>query len=331
MIAIIYKNYGTPDVLKIQEINKPVPKENEVLVRVCATSVNFGDLMARNFNNITANEFNMPYLFYIIARFSFGINKPKINVLGNSFSGVIEGVGKNVTQFSTGASVFGYTGEKMGAYAEYLCLPANGILAEKPTNFTYEEASAVPYGAVMAIGLLKNIKIKNDHKVLIVGASGGIGMAAVQIVKNHYGAIVTGVCGTQRVEVVEKLGADKVIDYEKYDFTKSADTYDLIIDILGKGSFAVYKNLLKPNGICLYASFKTKKLMQMIWTTFTKGKKIKCGLAEPKKDDLIFIKHMIEEDKYKTIIDKCFALAQTDEAHRYIESGKSKGNVVIRV
>lgn len=330
MKAIVYNEYGTPDVLKIQEIEKPVPQKNEVLIKVCATSVNYGDLIARNFKNTRAQEFNMPFLFYILARLSFGLNKPKIQILGNSFSGVIESVGDNVRRFNTGAPVFGYTGEKMGAYAEYLCMPEHGILAEKPLNMSHEEASTIPYGAVMAASLLKKIKIKKGHKVLIVGASGGIGIAAVQLARYHYGAEVTGVCGTQRVAFVKKLGADKVIDYEKDDFTKTGDTFDFIIDILGKGTFASYTALLKQKGTCLFASFKTKKLFQMIWTSLLGHKKVVCALANPQVDDFIFVKRMIEEGRYKTIVDKSFALKQTDEAHSYMETKMNKGNVVIK-
>ena len=331
MKAIVYTEYGDPDVLKIEEIEKPVPKSNEVLIKVHAVSVNFGDLIARNFKNISAKEFNMPLLFWILARLSFGFSKPKKTVLGNSFSGNIESIGNKVKLFNIGVSVFGYTGEKMGSYAEYLCMPENGILSEKPINMTFEEASVVPYGAVMAFSLLKKVNIQKGHKVLIVGASGGIGIAAVQLVKHHYGAEVTGVCGTQRVTFVKKHGADKVIDYETDDYTKSEDTYDFVIDILGGGSFASYKTLLKQNGICLFASFKTKKLIQMVWTSLSRHKKVVCALANPKVEDFIFIRRMIEEGRYKTIIDKKFALKQTDEAHSYVERRMNRGNVVIKI
>lgn len=329
MKAIVYKKYGSPDVLHIQEIEKPLPEENEVIVKVHATSVNYGDLMARNFKNISPKEFNMPLLFWIIARFSFGFNKPKTQVLGNTFSGVIDSVGNKVKQFKKGDAVFGYTGVKMGAYAEYLSMFGNGILATKPSNMTYEEASIIPYGSIMALDLLKKVNIQKGYKVLIIGASGSIGSAAVQIAKHHFEAEVTGVCGTQRVEFVKKLGADKVIDYETENFTKNAETYDIIFDILGIGSFPSFKTLLKPNGICLFASFKTKKLLQMVWTTLTGQNKVVCAIANPKVADLIFIKGLIEAGKIKSIIDKRYTLEQTAEAHRYIEDKEKKGNVVI--
>ena len=331
MKAIVYTEYGCPDVLKIEEIEKPFPKENEVLIKVHAVSVNFGDLIARNFKNISAKEFNMPLLFWILARFSFGFSKPKKKVLGNSFSGNIESVGNKVKLFKKGEQVFGFIGEKMGAYAEYLCMPENGILASKPSDMTLEEASIIPYGALMAINISKKVNIQKGQKVLIIGASGGIGSAAVQLAKHHFGAEVTGVCGTQRMTVVKNLGADKVIDYEKEDFTKNEETYDLIIDILGKGTFSSYKNSLNQNGIYLLASFKTKKLLQMLWTAITGQKKVVCAIASPTTQDLHFIKQLIEDGKIKSIIDKSFSLEETVEAHRYVESGMKRGDVVIKV
>lgn len=331
MKAIVCKKYGRPDVLYIQEIEKPLPKENEVIVKVHAASVNYGDLMARNFKNISPKEFNMPFLFWIFARFSFGLKKPKINILGNSFSGVIETVGCKVEKFKVGDAVFGYAGEKMGAYAEYLCLSENEILITKPSNMTFEEASVIPYGAIMSICLLKKANIQKGQKVLVVGASGGIGSAAIQLAKNYFGAEVTGVCSTLRVEYVKKLGAEKVIDYKQEDFTKNGETYDLIFDILGKGTFSSYKNSLNQNAIYLLASFKTKKLLQMLWTAITGQKKVVCAIASPATQDLHFIKQLIEDGKIKSIIDKSFSLEETVEAHSYVESGMKRGDVVIKV
>lgn len=331
MKAIVYTEYGDPDVLKIQEVEKPYPKSNEVLVRIHAVSVNYGDLIGRNFKNISAREFNMPLLFWIVARFGFGLKNPKRKILGNTFAGEIEMIGNDVKQFSEGEQVFGYKGEKMECYAEYLCMPENGIISLKPSNMTYEEASVVPYGTIMALNLLKKANIQRGEKVLIVGASGGIGSAAVQLAKYHFGADVTGVSGTAGTEFVNNLGADKVIDYKKEDFTKSKETYDLIFDILGKGTFSAYKPLLNHKGIYLLASFKTKKLLQMLWTSIVGGKKVVCALAVPKTEDLIFVKTLIEEGKIKSIIDKCFPLEQSADAHKYIESENRRGNVVIKV
>ena len=331
MKAIVYTEYGDPDVLKIKEAEKPYPKGNEVLIRIRAVSVNYGDIIARNFKNISGREFNMPLLFWIFARFAFGIKNPRIKILGNTFAGEIEKIGNDVKQFREGDQVFGYTGEKMGGYAEYLCMPENGIIAVLPSNMTYDEASVVPYGTIMALTLLKKANIQKGQKVLIIGASGGIGSAAVQLAKYYFGAEVTGVCSTAGIEFVRNLGADEVIDYKKEDFTRSKETYNLIFDILGKGSFSSYKPLLTHKGIYLLASFKTKKLLQMIWTLMFGGKKIVCALVTPKTEDLIFVKKLIEEGKIKSLIDRYFPLEQTAEAHKYIESGNRRGNVVITI
>lgn len=328
MKAIMYTEYGAPDVLQLQEVEKPTPKDNELLIRVHAVSVNIGDIWARNFKAITPSKFSMPGLFWLPARMYFGFSKPKVNILGNEFSGQVESVGKNVKLFKPGEAVFGYRGQSMGANAEYICVPENGLVAIKPSNMTYEEAAVVPYGALTALNLLRNVNIQPGQKVLINGASGGIGSAAVQLAK-YYGAEVTGVCGTPRMEFVKSLGADHVIDYTKEDFTKNGKTYDLIFDIMGKSSFAKCKNSLNENGRYLLASFKMKQLFQMFWTSMMGGKKVLCALSGEKVEDLLFIKELVEKKKIKSIIDKRFSLEQTAEAHHYVETGQKKGNVVI--
>jgi len=330
MKAILNTEYGSPDVFHLTEIEKPLPKDNEILIRIHATSVNFGDTMARNFKAITPHQFNMPFLIWLMAKISFGLKKPKITILGNEFAGEIEAIGSEVKIFRLGDHVFGYTGEKMGAYAEYLSIPENGVLAIKPPNLTYVEAAGVPYGAIMALSLLRRVNIKPGQKVLINGASGGIGSAAVQIAKN-FGAEVTGVCSTQKVEFLRSIGTDKVIDYTKEDFIKNGETYDLIFDILGRSSFSRCKSSLKPNGIHLFASFKMKQLLQMLMPSRSGGRKVICALSPVKGEDLVSIKELIEEGKFKPIIDRCFPLEQIAEAHRYVEKGHKKGNVVISV
>jgi NADPH:quinone reductase-like Zn-dependent oxidoreductase len=254
MKAIVYTEYGTPDVLGLKEITKPAPKDNEVLIRNYAASINFGDLMARNFKAISPSKFNMPLFFWLPARLALGFNKPRNHILGNEFAGEVEAVGKAVTCFKPGDQVFGYLGQSMGAYAEYLCLSENGVMAIKPANITYEEAAVLPYGAIMALSLLRKANLQPGQKVLINGASGGIGSAAVQIAR-HLGAEVTGVCGTPRLDFVKSLGAAMVIDYTKEDFTQNGETYDLIFDILGRSSFSRCQNSLKQNGRYLLASF----------------------------------------------------------------------------
>jgi len=330
MKAIVYKNYGSPEVLHLADVEKPLPRDNEVLIRVHATSVNFGDSMARNFKAISPRQFNMPFLFWLMAKISFGLNQPKITVLGNEFAGEIEAVGNNVNRFKQGDQVFGYTGEKMGAYAEYLCLPENGVLAIKPSNLTYEEAAVVPYGALMAISLLRRANIRPGQKVLINGASGGIGSAAVQIAR-YLGAEVTGVCSTSKVEFVKSLGAAEVIDYTKEDFTQNGETYDLIFDILGRSSISRCKSSLKPNGIHLFASFKMKQLLQMLWTSRSGGKKVICALGPGSVETLYSVKALIEAGKIKAFIDLSYPLEQIAEAHAYVEEGHKRGNVVISV
>lgn len=330
MKAIVCTKYGPPEVLELQDVEKPVPKDNEVLIRVHATSVNFGDLLARNFKDISPGKFSMPLLFWFFAKIAFGYGKPRINILGSEFAGEIESAGKDVKSFKKGDQVFGYLGQSMGAYAEYLCMPEDECVAIKPANMTYEEAAVVPYGAIMALNLLRKMNIQPGQKVLINGASGGIGSAAVQIAK-YFGAEVTGVCSTPRLEFVKSLGADKVIDYAKEDFTQNGETYDLIFDILGKSSFSRCKTSLKQNGRYLLASFKMKQLFQMLRTKMIGSKKVICALAIDKQEDLVFIKELIEAGKIKSVIDRCYPLEQAAEAHRYVDSGHKKGNVVITV
>jgi NADPH:quinone reductase-like Zn-dependent oxidoreductase len=331
MKAIVYTEYGPPDVLQFKEVEKPTPKADEVLIRVYATTVNYGDLLARNYREISPRNFNMPWLFWFFAKVYFGFRKPKITILGSEFAGHVESVGKDVTSFKQGDPVFGYLGQSMGAYAEYLSMPATGVLAIKPNNMTYEEAAVVPYGAIMALGLLRKVEIQPGQRLLIIGASGAIGSAAVQLAKSHPGVEVTGICGTPRLEFVKSLGADKVIDYTKEDFTKNNETYDLIFDILGKSSFSRCASLLKENGRYLLASFKMKQLFQMLWTSMTGSKRVICALAPGGAKDLIAVKELIEAGKIRAVIDRRFPLEQAAEAHRYVEQAHKKGEVVITV
>jgi NADPH:quinone reductase-like Zn-dependent oxidoreductase len=270
----------------------------------------------------------MPLPLMILTRLYFGFNKPKISILGSEFAGEVVATGKEVKRFKQGDPVIGYLGQRMGAYAEYLCVPEDGMVVIKPVNMTFAEAAVVPYGAIMAASLLRKGNLQKGHKVLINGASGGIGSAAVQLAR-YYGAEVTGVCGTPRVEYVKSLGADKVIDYTKEDFTQNGETYDLIFDVLGKSTFSRCKKSLKPNGIYLLASFKMKQLFQMLWTRMTGDKKVICSITSEDRQDLEFIREIIEAGKFKSIVDKSFPLEQAAEAHRYVEAGRKKGNVVI--
>jgi NADPH:quinone reductase-like Zn-dependent oxidoreductase len=271
----------------------------------------------------------MPFPFWLLNGAFFGFRKPRITTLGAEFAGEIESVGKDVRLFGKGDQVFGYRGQSMGANAEYLCMPEDGCVATKPANMSYEEAAAVPFGAMVALSLLRKVDIQPGQKVLVNGASGGIGSAAVQLAKSHFGAEVTGVCSTPRLELVKSLGADKVIDYTEEDFTNSGETYDLVFDILGKSSFSRVKGSLSENGRYLLASFKMRQLFQMLWTSMTGSKKVICAMGSDKVEDLITIKELIEAGKIRSVIDRRYPLEQTAEAHRYFESGDKKGHIVI--
>jgi NADPH:quinone reductase-like Zn-dependent oxidoreductase len=328
MKVIIYESYGSPEVLKLIEMNRPIPKENEILIKNRAASVNYGDTLARNFKDVTPGKFNMPFLFWIMARSFFGFSKPKIKILGSEFSGDVETIGKSVTKFKKGDKVFGYRGQSMGTYAEYFVVPEKSVVALKPGNITYEEAAAVPGGSMVALFILRKLNIHKGQKILVVGASGGNGNFAVQIAKN-YGAEVTGVCGTNRVDFIKALGADKVIDYTKEDFTNNGEKYDIILDVLGRTGFSKCKNSLTENGKYVLVSFKVKQLLQMMWTSIFSSKKVICVLSPQRPEDLLAVSKMIEEGKIKSILDKTFPKEQAAEAHRYVEQGSKKGNVVI--
>jgi NADPH:quinone reductase-like Zn-dependent oxidoreductase len=330
MKAIVFTEYGSPDVLQLKEVEKPTPKDDEILIRIFATSVNFGDIAARNFGNISHRDFFMPLPFWLIGKIQFGISKPKNTILGNELAGEVEAVGKDVTSFKQGDQVFGYPFNKMRAYAEYRCMPEDGLVGMKPANMTYEEAAVVPYGALMALDLLRKVNIQSGQKVLINGASGGIGSAVVQLAK-HYGAEVTGVCGTPRLEFVKSLGADQVIDYTKEDFTQNGETYDLILDVLGKSSFSRCKGSLKQKGNYVLTSFKMRDVVDMLRTSVTGSKKVICAILVAKPEDLIVTKELVEAGKLRAVIDKSFPLEQTAEAHRYIEAGHKKGYIAITV
>jgi NADPH:quinone reductase-like Zn-dependent oxidoreductase len=330
MKAIVYSEYGAPEVLRLKEVEKPAPKDNEIQVRVRATSITVGDLWARNFKAISPREFSMPFPLWLPSRMFFGISKPRISILGSEFAGEVESVGKDVKKFKKGDAVLGYRGQSMGANAEFLCISENGMVTHKPVNMSHEEAATVPYGALTALSLLRKVNVQAGQNVLVIGASGSIGSAAVQLAK-HFGAKVTGVCSTAGLDFVKSLGADKVIDYTKEDFTQNGETYDLIFDVTRKSSFSQCGNSLKPNGIYLLASFKMKQVFQMLQTARSDGRKVVCALSSEKIEDLDFIKELVEAGKFKSVIDKRYPLEQMAEAHRYAETGGKRGNVVITI
>lgn len=328
MKAIVYERYGPPEVLRSEDMEKPVPKENEILIRVRATTVNYGDLTARNFAAIKPGEFNMPAPLWLPARLSFGLRKPRNKILGSEFSGEVVAVGNNVTAYKPGDSVFGYRGQRMGCYAEYLCVAEKSMLDVKPAGLSHEAAVCLPYGGIMAMGLLEKVDIKKGDSVMVIGASGGIGSRAVQLA-GHFGATVTGVAGTPRLDYVKSLGAVRVIDYSRENPTDGGEAYDLVFDILGRYSFSRVKRILKPGGRYLLASFKTGKLLRMLISTFIGDKKVICALASEKREYLVRIRELAEAGKLRTTIGRTFPLEQAAAAHRYVESGRKKGPVVL--
>lgn len=331
MKAVIYNEYGSPDVLRLADVEKPTPKDNEVLVRIRAVNVNYGDLLARKLGTISMREFTMPSIFWPIAKLSFGLRTPKQPILGNEFTGDIEAVGAAVTQFNVGDAVIAYRGEHMGAYAEYACVAESGVIIRKPASLSYEEAATLPYGALTALGVLKKARVEAGQKVLVNGASGSIGAGVVQLAK-HMGAHVTGVCGTAKQGMVKALGADRVLDYTRDDFTTMGEQYDVIIDVLGRQTFGRCKKVLTANGRLVLASFKLRQVLQNMWTARFSRKKLVCALVTSyDAKDLAPIMEMVEAGIYTTVIDRTFPLAQTAEAHRYAETGRNTGRVIITV
>jgi NADPH:quinone reductase-like Zn-dependent oxidoreductase len=324
MKAIVYTQYGPPDVLQLKEVEKPVPKDNEVLIRVYATTVTTGDVNARGFTF-------MPPGFGPLARIMFGLRKPKKNILGTELAGEIVSVGRDVSKFQVGDQVFALDGFGMGCYAEYRCMPEDGTVALKPPNLTCEEAAALSFGGTTALGSLRRGKLQGGQKVLINGASGGVGTAAVQLAK-HFEAEVTGVCSAANVELVKSLGADHVIDYTKEDFTQGGETYDLILDtVVGKSSFSRCKASLKPGGRYLAVAGGMPAMVQMLWTSLIGNKKVIAVGAAEQAEDLRFLAELAETGEFRPVIDRCYSLEQIAEAHRYVDKGHKKGNVVITV
>lgn len=320
MRAVVCTRYGPPDVLQLQEVEKPTPKDNEVRIKVRATTVTSGDSRTR--------AFRVPLSFWLLARMALGLRRPKQAVLGAELAGEVESVGRAVKQFKLGDRVFAYPGHMGGAYAECLCMREDACVALMPGNVTFEEAAAIPFGGNTALHFLREGRISRGQQVVIYGASGSVGTYAVQLAKNH-GAEVTGVCSVASSDLVTSLGADRVVDYAKEDFTKNGETYDAIFDTVGKSSFSGCVRSLKPGGTYLHAVATPAVGLRIRWARRTSGKKVIGGLAAPKTENLVHLRELIEAGKIRPVIDRRYPLEQIVEAHRYVDQGHKKGNVVI--
>ncbi len=320
MKAIVYTKYGAPEVLQLMDVPKPVPRDNEVLIKIHATTVNRTDC-----------GFRKPE-YPVIIRPIHGLLRPKKTILGSELAGEIEAIGNNVTTFKTGDKVFGLSTYNFGAHAEYISLPEDGSIAIKPANISYEEAAAICDGAFLAMSHIRKIDFSNTPKILLNGATGSIGSAHVQLCK-YYGADITAVCNTRDFELVKSLGADDVIDYTKEDFTKTGQLYDVVIDAVGKSSFFQCKKLLKPGGIYISTElgFLAQNIFLALLTPIFGGKKVLFPIPKDSKADIEFFKELLEAGKYKAVIDRSYPLEKIIEAAKYVEAGQKTGNVIITI
>lgn len=322
MKAIVCTNYGPPEVLQLKEIEKPTPKDNQILIKIHAATATSGDARIRGFN--------VPTSFKLPMRLALGITKPRKKILGGQLAGEIEAVGKDVTRFKVGDQVFGSSGFAFGCYAEYVCVSEKAVIIPKPDNVSYEDAATTPFGGGTALHFLRKANIQAGQKVLIVGASGSIGTFAVQLAK-YFGAEVTGVCSTKNVELVKSLGADKVIDYTQEDFTQNGETYDIIFDTVGKSSFARDKSILAENGYYLLGSGGLFDIFRALWTQRRGRQKLISEMASETTEIFTFLSERLANGDIKSVIGKSFPLEETAEAHRYVDTGHKQGNVAIKV
>ncbi len=320
--AVIWPKYGSPDVLELHELEKPVPGDKEVLIKIAATTVFAGDCEMR--------RFDFPLSFWIPLRLMFGLIKPRYKILGQEFAGRIEATGKEVSLFAIGDSVFGPTDMHFGAYAEYICLPETHPMAPVPVNMSYGEAATVPTGGLNALHFLRKGEVQSGQKILINGAAGSIGTYAVQIAK-EFGAHVTAVDSAEKLDVLRSIGADQVIDYTQEDFCQNGMTYDVIIDIVGKSSFSGSMRSLRENGRYVLGNPRLPGMMRALWAAKSGSKKAIVALTSYRSEDLIFLKELIEAGKISSVVDRRYDLEQISEAHRYVETGQKQGHVVIDV
>ncbi len=319
MKAVVYTRYGPPEVLHLEEVEKPIPKDNEVLIKIHATTVTTGDVRLRKPD---------PFL----TRFFFGLFKPKVSILGVDLAGVVVAIGEEVNLFKIGDKVFGSTFDfGLGAYAEYKCMPEDSVLTLMPENSSFAEAAAIYFGGHTALHFLRKGNISKGQKVLIYGASGAVGTYAVQLAK-YFGAAVTGICSTRNLELVKNLGADKVLDYTREDFTQNGEAYDIIFDTVGKSPFLKCIRSLTKNGRYVRTvHLSLSPILKGLWISLTTKKKVIGGVAHEKVEDLVFLKELMEKGKLKPVIDRSYTLEQIPKAHEYVEKGRKRGNVVITV
>lgn len=322
MKAAIYERYGSPDVLRMTEIPTPSPQDNEILIRTRATTVSSGDWRMRSLD--------VPFGFKLISRLVFGILKPRQPILGMELAGVVEEVGKDVTRFKPGDEVFAFDGARMGCHAEFKCMPEDGAIAPKPGNLTWEEAAALSFGGTTALDFFRRGKLKSGERVLVNGASGAVGTAAVQLAR-HFGARVTGVCGSANLELVKSLGAERVIDYTKEDFAKTGGTWDVIVDTAGTASFSKSRGALAEGGRLLVVLGGLPDLLRAPWVALSGTKRVVAGPASGKPEDVRLLGELAVAGKFKPVIDRTYAFERIVEAHRRVDSGRKRGNVVVTV
>jgi len=322
MKAIVWTKYGSPDVLQLQEVEKPTPRDNEVLIKIYAATVTAGDCEVRSLK--------MPLWIRLPIRLYAGLRRPtRITILGQELAGEIEAVGKEVTRFKKGDGVFAATFFHFGAYAQYACLPGTSPVM-KPANMTYEEAATIPTGGINGLHFLRTANVQSGERILINGAGGSIGTYAVQIAKS-FGAEVTAVDSTEKLAMLRSIGADHVIDYRREDFTRNGQTYDVIIDVAGTSPFSGSVRALKPKGRYILGNASFLGMIRGRWAPMPLEKKVAVALANYRAEDYAFLKELIEARKIKPVIDRRYPLEQTAEAHRYVETGNKKGNVIITV
>jgi NADPH:quinone reductase-like Zn-dependent oxidoreductase len=322
MKAVVYERYGSPDVLQIKDIPTPAPKDKEVLIRTVATTVTSADWRVRSLSAPTG--------FGYLMRLAFGVSRPRQPILGSELAGVIEAVGKRVTRFKVGDPVFAFSDVAMGCHAQYKCMAEDGMVALKPSTLTFEEAAALSFGGTTALSFIRRAHLTRGERVLVNGASGAVGTAFVQLAR-HFGADVTGVCSTANLALVTSLGASHVIDYTQEDFTKSAETYDVIVDTAGTAPFPRCKASLKEGGRLLLVLAGLPAMLQAPWVSMTSGRKVIAGPVAVRADDLHVLASLAEAGEFTPVIDRRYPFDQIVEAHRYVDTGRKRGNVVVAV